>query len=136
MIYYLTVVVSLRWREAWHLWPSVRSASVPQARRATHLAPPTANLRTSTKILDFRGFDSSRIFSLKGWTSHVHREFPGKFEPTNRSIDTLREIGRSATYMSQGRGALGCCRTGGEGARGSSCGISSPSRPRAVFLAC
>mmetsp|Transcript_4170 Transcript_4170/g.12140 ORF Transcript_4170/g.12140 Transcript_4170/m.12140 type:complete len:280 (-) Transcript_4170:305-1144(-) len=31
--------------------------------------------------------------------------------------------------LDAGEGALGCCRTGGEGARGSSCGISSPSRP-------
>ena len=39
----------------------------------------TANLRS--KILDFRGFDSSRILIIdyEGWISHVHREFPGKF---------------------------------------------------------
>ena len=43
----------------------------------------TANLRT--KILDFRGFDSSRILILRG----------GHFESSNLSRDHLsREIGR------------------------------------------
>ena len=46
----------------------------------------TANLRT--KILDFKGFDSSRIFNLRG-----DSEFPGKFESTNLGRDNLgREI--------------------------------------------
>ena len=42
----------------------------------------TANLRT--KILDFRGFDSSTILILRGGIlmSHVHRTFPAKFEST------------------------------------------------------
>ena len=52
------------------------------------IAPGTDNLRTKT--LDFRGFDSSRILSLRG-----QRESPGNFESTNLSRDTLsREIGR------------------------------------------
>ena len=57
--------------------------------------PPKANLRT--KILDFRGLDSSRILSFKGWNPQVQRGFPGKFESTNPSGDNLsREIGRTA----------------------------------------
>ena len=79
----------------------------------------TANLRT--KILDFRGFDSSRILlqyyllvqetvtivyyilsllllsthKFKGWNSHVHGKFPGMSDSTNLSRDTLsREIWR------------------------------------------
>ena len=35
-----------------------------------------ANLRT--KILDFRGFDSSRTFDFEGWNSHARRKFTGK----------------------------------------------------------
>ena len=58
----------------------------------------TASLRT--KILDFRGFDSSRMLKCKGWNSHVQREFPGsssqRIESTNLSRDKLiREIGRT-----------------------------------------
>ena len=34
----------------------------------------TANLHT--KILDFGGFDSSRIVNCKGWNYQVHREYP------------------------------------------------------------
>ena len=46
--------------------------------------PTTANLRT--KILDFRGLDSSsssRILSCEGWNSQAHKEFPGKLESNN-----------------------------------------------------
>ena len=51
----------------------------------------TANL--CTKIMDFRGFDSSRI--LIGWNSQAHGELPRKFESSNLSRDNLsREIGR------------------------------------------
>ena len=54
---------------------------------------PPANFRT--KILDFRGFDSQNL-KLKAWNSHVHREFPGKFESTILGRENLsREIGRS-----------------------------------------
>ena len=53
----------------------------------------TANLRTKT--LDFKGFDSSRIWILRGWNSHVHREFPGKLESSNLNREILsRKIGR------------------------------------------
>ena len=56
-----------------------------------------ANLRT--KILDFRRFWLKQNLDSKGWNSHVHREVPGKFEPTNRSRDNLsREIGRTAVF--------------------------------------
>ena len=42
----------------------------------------TANLRT--KILDVRGFDSSRILILRGGIlMSKHNLFPGHFEPTN-----------------------------------------------------
>ena len=53
----------------------------------------TANLRT--KILDFRGFDSSIILVLRGWNSQAHGEFLGWFESSNLSRDNLSwEIGR------------------------------------------
>ena len=66
----------------------------------------TANLRT--KILDFKGFDSSILdIKLKGWNSHVHAEFPQSSESTNLSRDDLsREVRRqlhscrSAAWMS------------------------------------
>ena len=52
----------------------------------------TANLRT--KILDFGGFDSSRILNFQAWNSHVHREFPRIVESTNLSRDSLvRRLG-------------------------------------------
>ena len=52
----------------------------------------TANLHT--KILDCRGFDSSRILIVRGRILMLMREFPGKFESTNLSRDNLsREIG-------------------------------------------
>ena len=52
----------------------------------------TADLRT--KILDFRGLDSSRV--LNGCNSQAHREFPGNSESSNLSRDILsREIGRT-----------------------------------------
>ena len=52
----------------------------------------TANLRT--KILDFRGFDSSIILILRGGNL-MSREFPAKFESSNLGRDNLsREIGR------------------------------------------
>ena len=42
----------------------------------------------------FRGFDSSRTLLLRGWNYHVHMEFPGRFESSNLSRDSLsREIG-------------------------------------------
>ena len=67
---------------------------MPRPRCGPSRAPSlsTTNLRTSTKILDFREFDSSRIVSVRGGI-HVHREFPGKFESRNLSRDNL-SIGR------------------------------------------
>ena len=50
----------------------------------------------SLLTLDFRGVDSSIILNLKGWNSHVHGGFTGKFESSNVSRDNLsREIGRT-----------------------------------------
>ena len=49
-----------------------------------------------TKILDFRGFDSSRIIVLRGGISTPTGNFLGNFESTNLSRDNLRrEIGRT-----------------------------------------
>ena len=54
----------------------------------------TANLRT--KILDSRGFDSSRILTSRGGILTSIWESPGLFESTNLSGDNLsREIGRT-----------------------------------------
>ena len=61
----------------------------------------TANVRT--KILDFRGFDSS-IILLQGWDFHVHREFPRHFASSDLGRDNLsREIGRIALRQLPGR---------------------------------
>ena len=39
--------------------------------------------------------------NIKGWNSHVHREFPGKLESSNLSMDDLsREIGRTLLWLS------------------------------------
>ena len=55
----------------------------------------TASLRT--KVLNFRGFDSSRILVLRAGIPRSIGEFPGNYESTNLSRDNLsREIGRSS----------------------------------------
>ena len=64
----------------------------PVARERPH--DRTADLHT--KIPDFRGFDSSRILSFKGWNSQAHRGSPGKLELSDLSRDNVREIGRRA----------------------------------------
>ena len=52
-----------------------------------------ANLRS--EILDFGGFDSSRVLIVRVWDSHLQREFPGNFESKSLSGDDLStEIGR------------------------------------------
>ena len=67
------------------------------AARASKLLPDvgswrTANLRAT--ILDFRGFDSSRILIRRGWNSNIQWEFPGIVESANLSRNDLsREIG-------------------------------------------
>ena len=54
----------------------------------------TADLRT--KILDFRGSDSSIILILRGGILRPVGKFPGNYESSNLSRDNLsREIGRS-----------------------------------------
>ena len=58
-----------------------------------------ANLRSSTKILDFRGFDSSRILVLRGGILMSIGDFPAKSESTNLSKDDLsREIWRDVCH--------------------------------------
>ena len=53
--------------------------------------PHTANLRT--KVLDFRGFDSSRVLSLSGGIPRPIGKLPGSLESSNLSRDVLsREI--------------------------------------------
>ena len=60
--------------------------------------PTMANLRT--KILDFRGFDSSRILTLRGRITRPIGNFPGKIESRNLSRDNIsREIGRIRTVV-------------------------------------
>ena len=56
----------------------------------------TANLRTGTgTVLDFRGFDSSRISVWRGGTLTSIEKFPGNLESTSLGRDKLsREIGR------------------------------------------
>ena len=51
--------------------------------------------------MDFRGFDSRIILiNAKGENYHVHRGFPGKFEPSNLSRDIIsREIGHITIYI-------------------------------------
>ena len=63
--------------------------------RADECNSPARVLFLRTKILDVRGFDSSRILYLQGWNSHAHGESPGFFESRNLSRDNLRrEVGR------------------------------------------
>ena len=69
-----------------------------------------ANLRT--KILDFGGFDSSRILILRGWNSQGHREFPGKLESSDLSRDDLsREIGRTWIHLGASVTSMGTPQT-------------------------
>ena len=60
----------------------------------------TANLPTN--IVDFSGFQRVLLehnLNLKGWNSHVRREFPGKFESSNVNRDNVsREIGRKQWF--------------------------------------
>ena len=47
------------------------------------------------RIWNSEGLTQQNLF-FQEWNSHVHRKFPGSFESTNLSRDTLsREIGRS-----------------------------------------
>ena len=56
-------------------------------RRRRHRHRHTANLRT--KILDFRGFDSSRILILRGEIPRSIGQLPGDFESTDLSRENL-----------------------------------------------
>ena len=83
------------------LWPeppadaSVAPHGPTESRRAAQRQPsPTASLRT--KILDFRGFDSSIILILRCGILMSTGNLPEKFESKNRGRDNLsREIGRT-----------------------------------------
>ena len=106
--------------------------------------PGTANLRT--KILAFRVFDSSIVLVVKGWNSHTHREFPGKFEASNLSRDNLsREMGRrgSRQCYRPRSGAVACpawraSRSPASKQRSLSgvCGGSKQRSLSGVFVAC
>ena len=62
--------------------------------RSSSWAEAREDLRT--KIMDFRGFDSSVKINSKGWNSQAHRECPGKFESSSLSRDNLnRGVGRT-----------------------------------------
>ena len=68
--------------------------------------------------MDFRGFDSRIILSLRGWNSQAHGEFPGKFESRNLSRDNLsREIGRSVGRGEGSARRMGRAREGEAGSR-------------------
>ena len=59
----------------------------------------TADIRTSTQILDFRGFDSIRIFIIRGGIPRPIREYPAKFESTNLNLEThCMETGRTGRF--------------------------------------
>ena len=54
-----------------------------------------------TDIVDFTGLDSS-IILMKGWNSHVHGEFPRKFESSKVNRDNVsRGIGCAARAVEQ-----------------------------------
>ena len=65
----------------------------------------TANFRT--KILDFRGFDSSRILTLRGGIPRPIGSFPGNLESTNLSKDNLS---RETVRTCKDDGVLFACR--------------------------
>ena len=76
------------------------------SRRARRRAVFTANLRT--KIMDFRGIDSSRIFTFKGWNSQANRGLRKYLESSNLSRDNLSmEIGRTAMPRTEDPDLLG-----------------------------
>ena len=79
----------------------------------TYLHDVTANLWI--KILDFRGFDSSKILMLRGGILMSIGNFPGKLESSNLSREILsREIGRTG-IREKTHPCMRCCilaRTG------------------------
>ena len=57
-----------------------------------------------TKILDFRGLESSMLLILRGGILSNIRELPGKFESTNLGRENLsREIGRTGVRLCSGQ---------------------------------
>ena len=83
-------------RKLW-LWTDWGNKNKTATERVQPVCAPTYGQYLRTKILDFRGFYSSIIsLNLKGWKSHVYREFSGNLESSNLSRDNLsREIGRT-----------------------------------------
>ena len=74
-----------------------------EAERARRLSD-TASLRTSTKILDFRGFDSNIILSLRGAILVSIGNFPESLSQQNLSRSNLsREIGRTISGLTSVR---------------------------------
>ena len=70
----------------------------------------TPNLPTN--IVDVGGFDSSIMLFVKGWNSHVHREFPRNVESSNVSRGNVsREIGHT------GARPMGACIAVSRGTR-------------------
>ena len=66
--------------------------------RRLAVAAPKRPASLRTKILDFRGVDSSIILIFRGGILMSMGEFPGSFESGNLSRDNLsREIGRSSS---------------------------------------
>ena len=82
-------------RQAWQAG-QLGQSPVP-AFSATSRALISSQVNLRTKIMDFRGFDSSRSsLNHKGWNFQARKEFPGKFESSNLSRDNLStEIGRT-----------------------------------------
>ena len=59
----------------------------------------TANLRTILRLWISEGLTQANL-DLKGWNSHVRREFPTKFESAILRLENLsREIGRMSPFQ-------------------------------------
>ena len=82
---------------AWR--PGLARRSAGPAGRLPGAAGSSEEVRP-VSVLRFWIFQRVRLeqnLNFEGWSSHVHGEFPGKFESTNLSRDNLsREIGRAS----------------------------------------
>ena len=86
-IFWVVIAASPRGDPPHPGWGAGRTLRRPLSRHAPNLP---------TKILDFRGFDSSIILDLRGGILMSIGEFPGNLESMNLSRDNLsREIGRT-----------------------------------------
>ena len=76
----------------------VISSEPPSSGLAWRTTRTTANPPTNTVVV--KGVRLKRNLNLKGWDSHVHRGFPGRFESSNISRDNVsREIGRTIVII-------------------------------------